>query len=185
MHNRTTMRGNADNADTTARSRGKAPKLGVIAIFAALWWLISGGEVASWLYGVPAVALAIYVSTHSGTWPDTRVRPLRLLRLSAQFLWSSVRAGIDVARRVLGRELRIRPAVVSYDWRLPEGGLRTLMIAIINLQPGTLCVFSDGAHVQVHVLDEELPLIEWLTRLEEQVADLLGHKLRTATEREA
>lgn len=58
------------------------------------------------------------------------------------------------------------------------------MLAIINLQPGTLGVWSDERHLQVHVLDEGLPLAEELARLEDRVAGLVGQELRMATERE-
>jgi multicomponent K+:H+ antiporter subunit E len=84
-------------------------------------------------------------------------RPFTMLRLLLRVLVDVVVANLEVARRVLGPESRIRSRFVwvPLDIRSPHG--ITALAAIVALTPGTLSVeFSaDRRHLLVHGLHVE------------------------------
>ena len=152
-------------------------RLGAVGMFSALWWIISLGEPSSLIFGVPAIAVASYAWVDGAGMKLRRIRAWPLIRLSFWFLIQSIQGGVDVACRVMGRRIRVSPAVVVHEWRLPHGGLRTLVLVMVNLQPGTLGTYTDAERLYVHVLDDAVALESVLTRLEMQAAALLGLEL--------
>ena len=80
------------------------------ATLAGLWWLISQGRPDAWLVGLPAVALASWASIRMAGNELSGLSLAGLVAFIALFLRESVRGGLDVARRTLGPELRIRRA---------------------------------------------------------------------------
>jgi multicomponent K+:H+ antiporter subunit E len=82
-------------------------------------------------------------------------RPLVAMRLAAVVLWDIVHSNINVARLILGRESKLKPAFVwiPLDLRNPHG-IATLA-GIITMTPGTVSVdlSPDQRHLLVHFLD--------------------------------
>lgn len=175
----------SDSFDPTAAAKS-APQRSAAARYFALaaslalvWLLVTGGAAASWLVGVPTIAAALVLSRHVAVAaPPWRVDPRGALRFAAFFVRESVRGGIDVARRVSARRLRVVPGLLRYRWRLPpEGPARALFALCVSLLPGSL-VANVGEHeALIHTLDTTGPVADELAALEQQVAGLFGLRL--------
>jgi multicomponent Na+:H+ antiporter subunit E len=120
------------------RTATRAGILAPAALLGGLWWLIAAGRPDAWLIGVPAVALAVLASTRLGGGARPRLSPAGLPGFIALFLRESLAGGLDVARRTLGRQLRIQPGFGSYRTRLQDPRARVLLVNCISLLPGTL-----------------------------------------------
>jgi multicomponent Na+:H+ antiporter subunit E len=153
------------------------------AVLAAGWLILTAGARDGLGYGAAVVLLALLVSVGLGPPARTAWRPLGLLRFAGFFLHSSLRGGVDVARRALSPRRAISPQVTSYRTRLPAGAARDLFNAALSLMPGTLSVDRDGPALQVHVLaataDETR---RSLARLEDRIAGGLGVSLASGDE---
>jgi multicomponent Na+:H+ antiporter subunit E len=125
--------------------------------------------------GLLATALATWASLQLLAPGPARIRYGALLRLVARFLWQSMVAGIDVARRVFDPRLPIKPGYLAYPVRIPDGPRRAAFGALTSLMPGTLPVgtASDGSLVY-HCLDLDQPIASSLARDEALVAEAQG-----------
>lgn len=89
-------------------------------------------------------------------WPErVRIRrPMRLLRFVAVVLHDIVVANLIVARRILGRPERLRPAFVSLPLDLESDLAISLLANTICLTPGTVsaCLSPDRKSLLVHGL---------------------------------
>lgn len=148
-----------------------------VAGLAFLWWVLSDGEPASWLVGAPAVLFAVWAGRRIGGRPDGTPSPIGLLRFLPFFVRESVRGGIDVARRVLGRRLRVSPGFFSYVTRLRGRQARLLFVGSVSLLPGTLAADIQDDRLQIHALDSGSDLCGELQRLETAVARVYGEVL--------
>ena len=140
-------------------------------VLAVLWWAIAGEP--AWTFGVPAVALAAGASL----WLAPQRTPFRLLPalgFVAFFLWYSLRAGFDVARRALAPSLPLAPGVVEHRMRLPAGLGRVIFVNTVSLVPGTLSAELAGERLHVHALDTRLPVEAQLRNLEARIAAIFG-----------
>lgn len=143
---------------------------GRLGVFAALWWVLTAGDVDSWRVGVPGVLLAVLSSR-----PRRRGR-IRLLGLAAFvpfFLWRSLVASVDVAWRALHPRMPIDPDLLDYRLRVPDGPGRLLFASAINLLPGTVSAEIEGDRLRVHVIDRGQPQDALLEDLELRVAAIL------------
>lgn len=154
-----------------------------IAIFALLWWILSGGETASWLIGLPAVVLAAWASRKLGTGATLSLSITGLLRFVPFFLWESLRGGFDVARRILVRRLRIHPGFKDYHTKLPSQSERMFFANCISLFPGTLSVRLTSNVIEIHALDTTVPIELELEKLEQAVARLFADSIDTASQK--
>jgi multicomponent Na+:H+ antiporter subunit E len=164
-----------------ARKRA-APLAGILtttALLAGLWWVIVAGRSDAWLVGVPAVAVAALVSARLGGGTLAGLSLRGLLGFITLFLRESLAGGLDVARRTLGRQLRIKPGFGSYHTRLQDPRARVLFINCISLLPGTLAADLDGEHVELHLLDSRDNPDPQLQRLEQAIARLFAGRLET------
>jgi len=147
----------------------------VPGLFAALWWLLSGGVLSSWLIGVPVVLAA--------SWSLQRLRSTRadsisitgLIRFVPLFLWESLRGGVDVAMRTLAPHMRIRPGLVVYSTRLQSATARVFFINCVSLLPGTLAADFNGNQLTIHMLDVSIDPEDELRRLEHAVLTIYPH----------
>jgi multicomponent Na+:H+ antiporter subunit E len=140
-------------------------------VLAVLWWAIAGEP--AWTFGVPAVALAAGASL----WLVPQRTPFRVLpalRFVAFFLWHSLRAGFDVARRALTPSLPLAPGIVEHRMRLPAGLARVIFVNTVSLLPGTLSVEVAGERLRVHALDARLPVEAQLRNVEARIAAIFG-----------
>ncbi len=142
------------------------------ALFAVLWWILSGGDHQSWWVGAPVVFVAVIVSR----WllPAVPLSWWELVKFTPLFLWRSVLGGLDVAKRALGPQLAISPRLLRYRLRLPDRLPRVALLNIMSLLPGTLSAALEGDDLLVHVLDGEGDTLAELQALEQQVARLSG-----------
>jgi multicomponent K+:H+ antiporter subunit E len=97
-------------------------------------------------------------------WPETpRIsRPFTLLRFTIRLLGDIVAANLTVARLILGRPERLRPAFIIVPLALKSDLAISLLANTICLTPGTVSsrLSLDRKHLLVHTLDTADP--EWL-----------------------
>lgn len=142
--------------------------------FAGLWWVIAGGNAASWLVGLPAVVAAVWAHHALRRGARVRVSPAGFLRFVPYFLWESLRGGVDVARRTLRPRLRVRPTFVHYRVGLTGPVARVFFANAASLIPGTLTVEFVGDELEIHMLSDDPNIGAELNRLELMVAALFG-----------
>ena len=143
-------------------------------LFAGLWVVVAGIDPGSWVIGVPAVAAATWASLRMEPHPGHRFSPAGALHFGSIFLKESLRGGIDVARRTLGRRLDIQPGFVTYHNRLPAGRPRLLFVTCVSLLPGTLAADLRDDALVIHLLDSRLDSRDELAQLENAVAGMFG-----------
>lgn len=120
---------------------------------------------AEWLVGLLATVAATWVSLRLLPSSPGRLHIGALLRLIAHFLWQSMVAGVDVARRAFDPRLPLKPGLVSYPVGIPAGIGRAAFGAFTSLMPGTLPVGTDSNGALVyHCLDLDRPMTAALAR---------------------
>ena len=151
-------------ANTTAR-QGPSLRAGLArgAAFFVLWLVLMPSAKP---YDLAAGAIA----TIAATWASLRLLPPEaghvrigvLLVLLPHFLWQSVLAGIDVARRAFDPRMPMRPGLVDCPLNFPPGLARNTFATITSLLPGSVpCGDKQGVLVY-HCLDITQPAIEQL-----------------------
>ena len=121
--------------------------------FYALWIVLIGAAPADLAVGVLAAGAAAWVSVVLLPASPRRRRWGNTLALVPYFLWKSLVAGVDVARRALAPRVRIDPGFVGYPTRLPRGADRNAFATFTSLMPGTVpCADEDGRLIY-HSLD--------------------------------
>lgn len=156
-----------------------------LVLFAALWAMLSGGDLQSWVVGAPVVGIATLTSLVLSAPAPWRWGLKGLAHFLPVFLWKSALGSLDVARRALHIRRPIDPALIDYPLRLPHQSARIFMANTVSLLPGTLSVELHENSLKVHVLDSNLPIKTDLQYLENLVARLFGINLardHTATE---
>ena len=141
-----------------------------------LWVLLIGVGPGDLAAGVPTTAAATWVSLR--LLPPRRVR-LRLVAmpgLALRFLWQSLLAGADVARRALHPRLTLRPGFVAYPVRFSPGPARQAFAALTSLMPGTLPVGEEDGNLLYHCLDVEQPVLKQLAAEEAALRRLLAEE---------
>ena len=143
--------------------------------FLALWLMLFGPNPADLPVGALTAAAATWASLRllpPGSW---RLRPVALMRLALRFLWQSIVAGADVARRALDPRLPLRPGFVRYPVRFPPGAARNAFTTLTSLLPGTVPAGAERGHIVYHCLDVEQPVMSQLAAEEAALARALGH----------
>lgn len=155
--------------------------LKIALVGAVLWLILSGGQLSSWLVGVPAVFVATWValrlrnelSASALRAVTTELQWSKLPNFAAFFIFESFRGGIDVARRMLHRQPDINPGFIDYDLNLNNPTARLFFANCVSLMPGSLTVLVENKTVRVHVLDIQSDPHRELRRLEDKVSELL------------
>jgi multicomponent Na+:H+ antiporter subunit E len=96
-----------------------------------------------------------------------RLRITAALALVPRFLWQSVVAGVDVARRAFAPSVPLSPGFAAFPVGLPRGPLRNWFATISSLMPGTVPVEDEREALVYHCLDTTQPVVEQL-KAEEQ-----------------
>ena len=146
-----------------------------LVLFALMWWVLTDGAMDSWPVSLPVVLIATLASVM--LMPPLSWSLRGMLLFIPYFLWRSLRAGVDVARRALHPQLPIAPGLFDYRFRLPPGLPRVFMANTVSLLPGTLSVELGENILRVHVLDETGAINEELNLLENRLADIFGLEL--------
>lgn len=129
------------------------------AFFVCLWLVLAGVNPTD----IPAAAAAIAAAT----WTSLRLlEPSRsrrsgpaLVRLVLLFLYQSVVAGVDVARRALDPRLPLRPGFVVYPTGLSRGTRRNVFATLTSLLPGTVPTGEERGQIVYHCLDVGQPVV--------------------------
>lgn len=145
-------------------------------------WIRAGCFAGLWLVLMQSVAPADLAfgaaATFAATWASMRLHPptqscIRLLALEARlprFIWLSVLAGIDVARRAFSPSLPLNPGFIRCAIGLEPGFARSTFVTISSLMPGSLPSGDDGRILEVHCLDVDLPIARELAEEERAYA---------------
>ena len=138
------------------------------SIFLMFWAALIGFSFSALLVGVVAAGGATWVSLRLLPPAPQRVRLGALVLLLPRFLWQSLLAGWDVARRAFDPRLPLRPGFVAFSSRHAPGHLRNTFATISSLMPGTLPCGETEDEIIFHCLDTGQPVLEELA-LEEKV----------------
>ncbi|HPU16002.1 MAG TPA: Na+/H+ antiporter subunit E, partial [Polymorphobacter sp.] len=151
-----------------AAALGRAFSLGLIWLL-----LMPSAKPADLLVGVCAVVAATLVSLRLYAPAAGSVHLASLLALMPHFIWQSVLAGFDVARRAFDPRLPLQPGFVTCPLDFPEGIARNTFATITSLMPGTVpCGEIDGV-LEYHCLDIRQPVVEQLWAEERKLARAL------------
>lgn len=159
------------------RTRAWRPILVRGIAYFLVWMIMAGGQLADVAPGFAAAVLATWISLVLLPLDPAfaQVRPLAVLRLAIRFVWGSVVAGLDIARRAFSPSLPLKPGYVTYPVALPPGTSRNLFTSVTSLMPGTLpsgTGESDG--VIYHCLDVDQPVVQDLGQEEARLVAALG-----------
>jgi multicomponent Na+:H+ antiporter subunit E len=142
--------------------------------FAALWIvLIRSAQPADLAVGALTAAAATWVSLRFLPPDAGRVKFAALAARLPRFLWQSVLAGIDVARRALAPSMPLRTGFLAYRTGLPRGAARNAFATITSLLPGTVPAEDDASGILYHCLDTTQPVAEQLATEEREYAKAL------------
>lgn len=148
-----------------------------IAAFLLIWLALTGGRYV-WI-GIIVAALATWASLRLQPPVATRIRYIALSGLIVRFLWASLLAGVDVARRALSPRLPVNPGLVFYPVLLPRGPARDAFRALMCLQPGSLPTEAEDRNgFIIHCLDVSQPVLATFAAEEEAFARAAGISLR-------
>jgi multicomponent Na+:H+ antiporter subunit E len=129
------------------------------AWFLCLWLVLAGADPADIPAAAAAIAAATWTSLHLLE-PSTARRSVRAIgQLVLLFLYHSVVAGADVARRALDPRLPLRPGFVAYPTRLSSGIRRNVFTTLTSLLPGTVPTGEEHGQLVYHCLDVEQPVV--------------------------
>jgi multicomponent Na+:H+ antiporter subunit E len=143
------------------------------------------GLIALWIVlirSVQPVDLAVgALSAAAATWVSLRLLPPQAGRVKfaalvarvPRFLWQSVLAGIDVARRALAPSMPLRTGFITYRTTLPRGQARNAFATITSLLPGTLPAEDGAEGILYHCLDTTQPVAQQLASEERAFARAL------------
>jgi multicomponent Na+:H+ antiporter subunit E len=130
--------------------------------FLAFWVVLIGLDPVDLAVGAFAAAAATWTSLRLLPPEAGRVRFAVLVALLPRFLWQSVVAGVDVARRAFHPRVPLRPDFVAYPVNLPRGQARNAFETITSLLPGTVPCDEDAQTIIYHCLDVGQPVLEQL-----------------------
>jgi len=143
-------------------------------LYFGVWIIIDqSAKPANLLVGLLASAAAAWVSVKLLSPASGRVHIGRLLLLLPRFLWQSLIAGIDVARRAFALRPRLQPGFVDYPTGLPRGAARNAFELIASLMPGSVPSDETQDTIEFHCLDTRQPVVEQLAAAERAYARAL------------
>jgi multicomponent Na+:H+ antiporter subunit E len=143
-------------------------------LYFGVWIVVDhSAKPANLVVGALASLAAAWVSLKLLPPQRGRVRLGRLLLLLPRFLWQSLVAGFDVARRAFAPRLDLQPGFVDYPTQLPPGAARSGFELIASLMPGSVPSDEGPRHIEFHVLDLRQPVAEQLAAEERVYAPAL------------
>lgn len=148
-------------------------------LFFGVWIVVDqSAKPGNLLVGVLAAVAATWVSLRLLPPARGRVRLGALLLLLPRFLWQSLVAGFDVARRALAPQLDLQPGFVEYRTQLPPGSARSAFELISSLMPGSVVSDEGERHIEYHCLDTSQPVAAQLEAEESAYAPALHGERR-------
>ncbi len=156
-------------------NRGTGRTLAVRGLLYFAVWIVvdQSAKPANLVVGVLASAAATWASLKLLPPASGRVHVGLLLLLLPRFLWQSLVAGIDVARRSFAPRLRLQPGFVDYPVGLPRGPARNAFELVASLMPGSVPSDETQSTIEFHCLDTRQPVVEQLAAEERAYARAL------------
>jgi multicomponent Na+:H+ antiporter subunit E len=121
--------------------------------------VLAGADLGDIPAAAAAVAAATWTSLRLLEPNASRRSPLAIVQLVLLFLYHSVVAGADVARRALDPRLLLCPGFVAYPTRLAPGMRRNVFTTLTSLLPGTVPTGEENGQLVYHCLDVEQPVV--------------------------
>jgi multicomponent Na+:H+ antiporter subunit E len=144
------------------------------AAFFLLWMLLLPSlKRADLVMGVLASLGATSVSLRLLPPSSGGLRFGRLLMQLPHFVWESVLAGVDVARRALHPGMPLRPGFVTCPLSFPPGFARNTFATITSLLPGSVAAGEVEGVIVYHCLDTTSPVMEQIWKEERLLARAL------------
>jgi multicomponent Na+:H+ antiporter subunit E len=161
-------------AEVKTPARSLLPRFVALLVF---WLILEGANPPGLLIGLPAAALATWISIRLVPPQGGYISPAGLLAFFGHFLWGSLVAGIDLAIRALHPRLPLRTGFVSCPCAISRGPRRDLFLATSSLMPGSLPVEDEGdGLIILHALDVEQPHAAQMAENEVRFADATGDR---------
>lgn len=151
-----------------------------ILLFAALWWVLTGGVADSWLIGAPVVLACSWLSLL--LWTDTPFSPIGLARFLPWFAYQSLVGATDVALRAFNPRLPLHPGLVKHRLRLPSGASRVTLANVVSMLPGTLSADLVDEELVIHTIEVGKDMHAMVRDLEPRIAGLFGLRLATGSQ---
>lgn len=129
------------------------------AFFLCLWLVLAGANFADLPAATAASAAATWTSLRLLEPGSSRRSLPAMARLALLFLYQSVVAGVDVARRALDPRLPLRPGFVIYPTGLSRGVRRNVFTTLTSLLPGTVPAGEENGRIVYHCLDVGQPVV--------------------------
>jgi multicomponent Na+:H+ antiporter subunit E len=142
-----------------------------------LWGILTDGQPDSWIVGLVSVVIAL---TASLILLPSSLHGFSLTGLASFlvfFLGQSLKGGIQVALIALRPRLDLHPVVQLIHPRLPKGISRIILVATLNLLPGSLCISLSSENIRLHILDGRRSVEPEVRNVELHIACMLGLKL--------
>ena len=144
------------------------------ASFFTLWIVLTAsakpGDLA---FGAFVAAAATWASLRLLPPAAGRVRFAALAARMPRFLWQSVLAGVDVARRAFDPRMPLATGFVLHRTGLPRGPARCAFATVTSLLPGTVPTRDDAEGIEYHCLDTSQPVAAGLADEERRYAAAL------------
>ncbi len=167
------------NVSGTARPGRDLRPIIRFALFLLLWCALKGVSPADLAVGLIAAIAATAASLRLLPGDGGAIVPGAALAFAGRFLWQSLAAGIDVARRAFDPKLPLATGLVTFRPSLARGTARDLFTTISAMMPGTLPTGDDGKDgLVIHCLDRHQPVATEMARDEARL-----RRLRRAPER--
>ena len=133
----------------------------------------------------PADLVVGLLASLGATWVSLRLLPPadgglhfgKLLALLPHFLWESMLAGVDVARRALHPRMPLNPGFVRCPSSFPPGFARNTFVTITSLLPGSVAAGEAEGVLFYHCIDAASPVVEQLWKEERLLARALVTEL--------
>jgi multicomponent Na+:H+ antiporter subunit E len=165
---------------TPAIAHRSGPPRGVLGrtlLLAGLWLVLVDGELYAPALAALCIAAAVAAAHTLPARPRDPLRVVGVVRFVPFFLWQSLAGGTDVALRALRGRHALAPELIRLRTRLlPDSSACRLLIAVMNLFPGTLCAALEGDVLTVHVIDRRRGTEAALRRLEDVLARMFGSR---------
>ena len=156
-----------------------------LVLLLLVWWMLTGTHDA-WWFGLPLALVAASASLWLTPSAQYRIRLYHVPAFALYFLWHSLLAGLDVAKRTLHPKLPLHPEILHITLNLPPGAPTWWLMLTISLLPGTLSVRLNGQRLlEVHCLDREQDVAGSIQLTERYLARMFGLPLPPRQQQEA
>jgi len=135
--------------------------------FMVLWSiLLPSMKLADLVVGMLAVVSATCLSLQLLSRQAGHLNLRGLLAFAPHFLWQSVLAGMDVARRALKPRMVLHPGFVVFPVGFHPGLARNEFASITSLMPGSVPIDETEQAIIYHTLDISRPFVQQMAEEE-------------------